>query len=165
MRRDVSVSRLNVQACRQARFFVHGWAVSVLLWTAGCSVDNVGIPVDGRAPVPVNEAGLPAPADVPILVVPDSGMTDGGVACNACSCGTGNTQRCGDVLDNCGQIQHCPACAGGAACVNNVCIGACVGCSVPGGDFCGEIGDGCGGTLECPTTCPKAGWLCQDNIC
>ncbi len=39
-------------------------------------------------------------------------------------------------------------------------------CEAPSGDhYCGTIGDTCGGTLDCGTTCPKDGWVCDDNMC
>jgi len=38
--------------------------------------------------------------------------------------------------------------------------------ALPNGDhYCGTIGDKCGGTLDCGTTCPKAGWVCNHNMC
>ncbi len=40
MRRDYSVGRLRAWMCRQAYLSVQGWAVLVLAWTAGCSVDD-----------------------------------------------------------------------------------------------------------------------------
>ena len=169
MRRDVLVSRLKARICHQASLLVQGWAVGVLAWTAGCSVDNVSVP-KGSIPADAQPAiggrgGGPSTPDGSFLNVSDAGTMDSGVGCKTLTCGTGTAQRCGDVLDDCGNILHCPACPGGAPCVNNVCIGACQGCSVPGGDFCGTVGDGCGGSLNCPTTCAKAGWSCQDNIC
>jgi hypothetical protein len=34
-----------------------------------------------------------------------------------------------------------------------------------GESFCGTICDGCGHTLDCGETCPRAGWICRNNVC
>ena len=166
MRRDYSVGRLRAQICRRANLLVQFWAVCFLAWTAGCSVDSkLGIQVDGQVAVGGSDGGSLLP-DVPIISsFPDARISEAGVVCSTNACGTETAQRCGDFVDDCGQVQHCGVCLGGAPCVNNVCVGACQGCSVPGGDYCGEIGDNCGGTLKCPTTCSKYGWTCEKNIC
>ena len=167
MRRNISVSALRAQMRRQVRLFVFASTICVLAWTAGCSVDNkVSVLPDAPPGSGPTEAGS-SRSETPILTIPEPPMTDGGGACQTVTCGSGVTQRCGDI-DNCGQTLHCGACSDGSPCTNNVCVGTvCLpGCNVAGGDYCGTIGDGCGGQLDCPAACPKTGWICgKDSIC
>ena len=158
MRRSISVGSLRAQMRRRANLLVRGWAICVLTWTAGCSVDNKVSLSPDAPPGSGTDDARPAHADGLILVLPEPRFTDGGVVCPPLTCGTGASRYCGDLTDNCGQVVHCGACTDASVCL--------AGCSVPGGDYCGTIGDGCGGTLVCPSTCPKAGWTCgTDNIC
>ena len=167
MRRNTSVSRPGIQMCRHANLLVQGGAVCLLAWTAGCSVDDkVSASMDAPMGPGGSDAG-PSNSQVPILVLVEPPMTDGGAVCSIPTCAVGATQYCGDI-DNCGQTLHCGDCPTGLQCKNSVCAGTvCLpGCSVAGGDYCGTIGDGCGGTINCPSTCPKAGWTCgTDSIC
>jgi hypothetical protein len=55
------------------------WAISVLTWTAGCSVDDIGnASRDAPAGIEASDAGSWGP-EVSILVLPEAGTTDGGL--------------------------------------------------------------------------------------
>ena len=116
MRRDGSVRRLTAGIRRRANLVVRGWAVCVLAWTAGCSVDNrVGASTDAPGGIGSPEGGPASASDTPpILVLPELRNTDGGL-CPAFTCSTGTTQYCGDIGDSCGQPQHCGACPTGTS--------------------------------------------------
>ena len=168
MRRDQSVSGLRAQVRHQVKVSVRVWAIGVLAWTAGCSVDNrVSAPSDAPVGIGSSEAGPPGP-EAPILILAEPPRTGDGGVCPALACTAGTTQYCGDIEDKCGQTLHCADCPANEECNNHVCKGTnCLAaCTFTGGSYCGVIGDGCGGTLDCGAACPQPGWTCgTDHIC
>ena len=138
-------------------------------YTAAGAPDAVVVDLPGladvadRADAPDQASALDAPADsagdacVPIACADEYGGRFCGTICDGC----GHTLDCGET---------CPY--QGWTCQNNVCTGLTAVCtsfrcvdSSDESEYCGDVGDGCGGTLPCPLTCPKAGWICQDNVC
>ena len=115
------------------------------------------------ADAPADTRGTDAAADsagdacVPVACTDEYGESFCGTICDGC----GHTLDCGETCPRTGWM-----------CRNNICTGPTAVCaslscvhSSDESEYCGDVGDGCGGTLSCPFTCPKAGWVCQDNIC
>ncbi|MGA9656313.1 MAG: hypothetical protein WBV96_20620, partial [Polyangia bacterium] len=93
----------------------------------------------------------------PLTCVASSGDT----YCGAIGDGCGGTLDCGTTCPKAGWVCENGLCKAGstANCIARTCTTA------YGDQYCGTIGDGCGNSVECGTTCAKAGWACQDNLC
>jgi hypothetical protein len=136
---------------------------------------NAAAPDAGVAdlPVPPDTAN---PADAPADVGgTDAAADSAGDACVPVSCTDEyGDSFCGTICDGCGHTLDCgeTCLRAGWTCKDNVCTPAPAFCtsllcadSSKQAEYCGDIGDGCGHTLPCPLVCPRAGWVCQDNMC